>query len=523
MLIVVPFYDTLNGNVFNAASSSSEFVASRPQRLLLQLLHCLDRHLRSLGRQPGRDYAVLVVEQHAAPSVSASSDGATRGETLAFAPGQLLNAGAWLARDWGYSYIVAHDLDLCPLPVPVASASAVGASSGGNSDSFSASVSVGASASEINDYRLRADGLPLLLASAVRNSNGDGTGDSDNLDDAGTYRESGHGLGGVFAVSLAHFFHINGLPNLHYLPFAPGNTLALRDSPSRRDSGDWDWAGGGVTLPGAEAEAVLLRSRLQRAVGVRRLGSREGRYARLAAGLSGEEARQLRRQQQARFGGSQSHSDGDRDSAGVGSGSASAVRADGGVLAFNSRRRLIAHLFGYELDASSDYPPRNKTNANSTDTDTKTDTTAPTVVPSWFAADGAAELNATVLAYAPLPALGPVHWVTMGADSLRYRPGPDGVEPRSLQRARLLNGLPPLAALGLGLDALGRARLRPPPHAPTAGASAQESAERTEGMSAEGGLGRGALDAMRAFVRQERALHRARGTRVHPRELALWV
>ena len=396
MLVVVPFRESLL-----PAESADPATGRRIRRRgargeqLLQLLARLDAHLRAAGKQPGRDYAVLVVEQGRDRAADLSghssghgggygseSEGEDGGESAAaFNKAQLINAGARLAREWGYGYIVAHDVDVYPtspqntydlppdgLPLHMASAIARHHDDGddtgdgndgdshsdGNESSNRKRAAKAAAAADDADYE----------ASWLTGA-GDSDGDAAHADDGVAADARGMALGGVWAASLQHFFAVNGLPN------------AL-------------WGRGG-----AEDAARLA---FHRTTGFRRLNATAGRYRRLPRV---------------------------RDEASAG--------AAGALLAANNRRRLAADALDLSVDGTAALRR---------------------------APDGAAELNATVTAYAPLPALGPVHWVTVRLEPARYRPGPDGVEPRSLQRARLEGALPPLAALGL--DELGRVRLERP-------------------------------------------------------------
>ena len=89
-LIVVPFRES--------AHPSSQQGANRFKNLAV-LVPYLTRHLASVGKRPGIDFSIVVVEQD---------------QALVFNKGALLNVGYKLAKAWGYDYMVLHDVDQLP-------------------------------------------------------------------------------------------------------------------------------------------------------------------------------------------------------------------------------------------------------------------------------------------------------------------------------------------------------------------------------------------------------------------------
>jgi len=152
-LIIIPFREHQYGKeVTNPVTGERTFEPVRTQQFL-KLLVALNKHLNVVKKQPGRDYSILLVEM-------ADYD-------VAFTKGNVVNAGVWFAKKWGYDYFVAHDVDFYP------------------------------NSSE-NAYELPEDGRPVHMASRPLESL--------------SFMSYGDACSGVFAASVCSFFQINGIP-----------------------------------------------------------------------------------------------------------------------------------------------------------------------------------------------------------------------------------------------------------------------------------------------------------------------
>jgi len=98
-LIIFPFRDYKIGAHVRDASSGEDVIVTYAERTghLGKIIPFLDRHLRAAGKVPVRDYNFLVMEQ--------------ADMEVAFTKANVLNAAARLAREWGYDYMVMHDVD----------------------------------------------------------------------------------------------------------------------------------------------------------------------------------------------------------------------------------------------------------------------------------------------------------------------------------------------------------------------------------------------------------------------------
>lgn len=141
MLIIVPFRE----HAFNK-------LHERSQQLLL-VAATLDKHLRAVGKVPGRDYATLIIEMH--------------DQEVGFNKGYLLNVGVRVAELWGYDYVVCHDADMLPESLE-------------------------------NTYDMAAeDDLPVHYSPTIN----------------GKYLPYGSHIGGVFAAYTKSFSEFGGFPN----------------------------------------------------------------------------------------------------------------------------------------------------------------------------------------------------------------------------------------------------------------------------------------------------------------------
>ena len=156
MLIVIPFREHQFGKkIVDPITNATIFRQERSEQLVL-FIHHMDAHLRAVGKLPGRDYALLVIEQE--------------NYDVAFNKGALFNAAAHVARKWGYDYFVAHDVDIFPISL-------------------------------LNKYDLADDGLPVHYCTGLPARENKG------------FIPAGHHFGGVFASGVDDFFKSKGFPN----------------------------------------------------------------------------------------------------------------------------------------------------------------------------------------------------------------------------------------------------------------------------------------------------------------------
>jgi hypothetical protein len=152
-LIIIPFREHQYGKeVTNPDTGEKTFEPLRT-RQFLKLVAALNKHLNAVNKRPGHDYSILLVEM-------ADYD-------VIFTKGNVVNAGVWFAKKWGYDYFVAHDVDFYPQSLE-------------------------------NKYDLPEDGRPVHMASRPLESL--------------QFMSYGDACSGVFAASVCSFFLINGFP-----------------------------------------------------------------------------------------------------------------------------------------------------------------------------------------------------------------------------------------------------------------------------------------------------------------------
>lgn len=154
MLVIVPYAEASDTDTTELTTVISPFLKQ------------LDAHLTKAGKLRGRDFAILAVQQD-------SYD-------VAINRGALANAGAKLAADWGYDYIVIHDPRYLP-------------------------------ASDLNTYDLGPGGVPVhyYVADAGAVPKGEPQLGKSNT----YYLPQGHCFGGAFAANISVFFKTQGYPN----------------------------------------------------------------------------------------------------------------------------------------------------------------------------------------------------------------------------------------------------------------------------------------------------------------------
>jgi hypothetical protein len=348
-LVIVPYYppgsaalvtDPGTGRRAFLPSSASPASTSDGYRLpaggadvaaLAALALRLDTHLRAHGKLPGRDWALLIVEQtNVAPDADADAGMSSRDDDpLAMNRGSLLNAGTRLAAEWGYDYCVMHDADALPL---------------GDGNAY-----------DLGPFRSPAH---LATSASASGSGRASVSEADIKAAAGTFLGRGDSFSGAVAISTGDWERVNGASNLFWGP-------AWTDD--------------------------MLRASVRRAVGFARLPPAAGVYAHAAAAEPGPADA--------------------TEAAGGGFGS-------GGddALARNNRDRFFAFLTRREKNF-----------------------------------DGYAQLNATVLRYAPLGGAlaGLGHWASVRLDTLAHRPRRDGWEGARWNEARRMGALPPLTQTGI--------------------------------------------------------------------------
>jgi len=168
-LIIFPFRDLPIGSVSKHPHTGRATTVTYAERTaqLGTVIPYLDRHLRATGKIPVRDYNFLVMEQ--------------ADMEVAFTKANVLNAAARLAREWGYDYMVMHDVDYFP-------------------------------AHPDNAYDLPADGLPIHYVSSAPWARG--------------YMTYGHHFGGVYGISVKTYFDVNGYPS-EFWGWGPEDNLML--------------------------------------------------------------------------------------------------------------------------------------------------------------------------------------------------------------------------------------------------------------------------------------------------------